>query len=279
MRTTTTILSAAIALALGGCCMGGGTATPATPLPPGTPGTAVAPTAGGPMVALAPGFAPDPMVLSGTAGGPVDASTNGPLCRGWIAAAPNHILNVTAPFTSLRVTASSSIDTTMVIRLSDGRVLCNDDFEMTNPGLVDAFPVGQHQVWIGSYSMGGTAPYTLNISAAAAAVPPLGGILPAIGLGAAFPGVPTHCGMTVPDYGPIRIGTSVVLGSHTGWSGPDGRGGYVTEDTWWNDAMWAHVGQRTTITELAGLDPVGCPYVRTAIDGGSWGWRTRNLSP
>jgi hypothetical protein len=275
MRTTTTILGAMIALSLGGCCFGGGVPG-VTPPPPGT-GTTPPPTAGGPMVTLAPGFAPDPMVLSGTAGGPVDATTQGAMCRGYIAAAPNHILNVTAPFTSLRVTASSSIDTTMVIRLSDGRVLCNDDFESLNPGVVDMFPAGQHQVWIGSYSMGGTAPYTLNISAAAAAIPGIGSIIP--GLAGAFPGVPQHCGMTVPDYGPIRIGTSVVLGSHTGWSGPDGRGGYVTEDTWWNDSMWAFVGQRTTVTELPGLDPVGCPYIRTAVDGGSWGWRIRNLSP
>ena len=80
-------------------------------------------------------------------------------------------------------------------------------------------------------------------------------------------------------YGPITIGTSVVLGSHTGWTGPDGHGGYVTSDTWWNDSMWADVGQRTTVTELPGLDPAGCPYVRVAIDTGTWGGRIRNLSP
>jgi hypothetical protein len=264
-----------LALALSGCCFGGTPGAGVTPPPPGTGG---APVAGGPMVTLAPGFAPDPMTMSGNAGGPVDAMTIGPLCRGYIAAAPNHILNVTGAFPSLRVTANSSIDTTMVIRLSDGRVLCNDDFEGLNPGVTDMFPVGQHQLWIGSYTPGGSGAYTLSVTAAGA-VPSVGSILGGLAGMGTFPGVPTHCGMTVPTYGPITIGTSVVLGSHTGWSGPDGRGGYVTEDLWWNDAMWAFVGQRTVVTELAGVDPVGCPYVRTAIDGGSWGWRIRNLSP
>lgn len=272
MRTTAIVQGALLALGLAGCCFGGtpGT-TGVTPPPPIGGGT----TAGGPMVTLAPGFAPDPMTLSGNAGGPVDAMTIGPTCRGYIGAAPNHILNVTTAFPALRVTAVSSIDTTMVIRLADGRVICNDDFESLNPGVVDMFPAGQHQVWIGSYMAGGAGAYTMSISAAAA----IPSVIPGLAGMGSFPGVPTHCGMTVPDYGPIRIGTSVVVGSHTGWSGPDGRGGYLTEDTWWNDAMWAFVGQRSTVTELAGLDPAGCPYIRVALDGGAWGWRIRNLSP
>ena len=80
--------------------------------------------------------------------------------------------------------------------------------------------------------------------------------------------LPTWCGMSYPDYGPIHIGSVVVLGAHDAWNG----------DTWWNDSMWAYVGQTGTVTELAGLDPVGCPYVRVNIDGGSWGWRIRNMT-
>jgi len=276
MRTTAIVQSAIVALALAGCCFGG---TPGGITPP-PPGTGALPTAGGPMVTIAPGFAPDPMTLSGTAGGPVAASTMGASCTAYISAAPNHILNVTAPIGSLRLTANSTTDTVMVVRLADGRVVCNDDGGgYPNPQIIDMFGVGQHQVWIGTFGAGTTGVYTLSVSAAAVVVPSVGSILGGLAGMGTFPGVPTHCGMTVPDYGPLHVGSSVVLGSHTGWSGPDGHGGYITEDRWWNDEMWAHVGQRTTVTELAGVDPVGCPYIRTAIDGGSWGWRIRNLSP
>lgn len=95
--------------------------------------------------------------------------------------------------------------------------------------------------------------------------------------GVAIAGVPAQCGMTVPDYGPLAVGLRVVLGAHTAWSGPDGRGEWVASDTWWNEDMWAHVGSPAIITELGGLDPVGCPYVRVDVDGGMWGWRIRDL--
>lgn len=80
--------------------------------------------------------------------------------------------------------------------------------------------------------------------------------------------IPTYCGMSYPDYGPLRIGSTVILGAHTEWNG----------DSWWNDAMWTYVGRTATITEFGGLDPAGCPYVRVNADGGSWGWRIRNLT-
>ncbi len=37
--------------------------------------------------------------------------------------------------------------------------------------------------------------------------------------------------------------------------------------------MVVFVGREATVTQLGGLDPQGCPYVRVDIDGGSWGWR------
>jgi hypothetical protein len=274
MQASVTLAS--LALALAGCCFSGGGGTTAPP-PPGVGAPAVG---GGATVNLAPGFMPDPTILSGTAVGTVSASTMSPSCAGYVPAAPNHILNVTAPFlTPVTLSGTAAVDTVMVIRLADGRVICNDDGPVfPNPQLVEMLPMGQHQVFYGTYSPGGNTPYTLSISAVAAPPAGLGGLAGLLG-GGGYPGAPTHCGMAVPDYGPIRIGTSVVIGSHTGWTGPDGHGGFVTDDTWWNDSMWAYVGQRTVVTELGGLDPAGCPYVRTAVDSGSWGWRIRNLSP
>lgn len=284
MMSTRYFIEAGVALtlagALAGCCFSGaGTGT----APPPPPGTAPA-VGGGATVNLAPGFAPDPTILSGTAVGTVAASTMNPICAGYVPAAPNHILNVTAPFAMpVTLSGTASVDTVMVIRLADGRVICNDDGPVfPNPQLVEILPMGQHQVFYGTYSAGGNTPYTLSISAmgggAAAGLGGLGGLAGLLG-GGGYPGAPTHCGMAVPDYGSIRIGTSVVLGAHTGWTGPDGHGGFVTDDTWWNDSMYAYVGQRTVVTELGGMDPAGCPYVRVAVDSGSWGWRIRNLSP
>jgi len=54
--------------------------------------------------------------------------------------------------------------------------------------------------------------------------------------------------MTVASYGPIEVGSSVVLGTHTGWTGPDGYGGTVTDYTWWAPEMAAYVGTRTVVT-------------------------------
>lgn len=80
--------------------------------------------------------------------------------------------------------------------------------------------------------------------------------------------IPTYCGMSYPDYGPLRVGSMVILGAHTPWNG----------ETWWNDSMWPFVGRQARITELGGLDPNGCPYVRVDVDGAAWGWRIRNMS-
>ena len=80
--------------------------------------------------------------------------------------------------------------------------------------------------------------------------------------------IPRHCGMTYPDYGAVTVGSYIVLGRHTPWAG----------DTWWNASMEGYVGRAARVTALGGLDPVGCPYVRVDVDGGSWGWRIRDAS-
>ena len=111
-----------------------------------------------------PGFTPDPRTATGEAGGPIDASTRNQACRGWIGAVSDHTLHVTSPFNYLRVVASSPQDTTLVIQLSNGTYMCNDDSEGFNPIVEGAFPAGIHRIYVGTYAQNATANYTLAVS-------------------------------------------------------------------------------------------------------------------
>lgn len=279
------IVFAWLALGLAGCCFGGLT-TPGMPVPVGSapPPVGTAPMGAGLPVTIAPGFLPDPQIGSGAAGGPIAAHTLGPHCHGYIAMAPNHVLNATGHFTNLRIVVSSPADTTLVVQRADGTFACNDDSEGLNPAVAGPFGPGQHRVWIGTYgaAQAGT-PYTiaftelLHVSAASLG----GGGMPAIptGAGAAMGAlVPQDCGMAVPVYGPVVVGASVVLGIHSPWTGGDGEGGVVTQDTNWAPEMTQFVGQRTTVTQLSGLDTAGCPGVRVQADEGQFFWRIRNVA-
>lgn len=91
--------------------------------------------------------------------------------------------------------------------------------------------------------------------------------------------IPTECGRAsgTEDYGPIAIGTRVVLGRHTPYSGPDAYGGMVADDTDWAYDMESYVGMTATVVQLAGTDSAGCAGVRVDIDGSSWFWRIRDM--
>ncbi len=158
------VLGSSILLTLGaaGCCMGG-SSTPAVtaPLPviPAIP--AIAPVAapmGTQTVTLAAGFVPDPTIAMTTAGGALPASTLATpyvYCAGNIGALPNVTLTTTTPIAGLRVLVRSTADTTLAIRLSDGRVLCNDDGGgYPNPAVEADFPAGVHQIYVGAFHQG-----------------------------------------------------------------------------------------------------------------------------
>jgi tRNA A-37 threonylcarbamoyl transferase component Bud32 len=80
-------------------------------------------------------------------------------------------------------------------------------------------------------------------------------------------GIPQACGLTDPDYGPIGVGAVVVLNRHRPVEG----------DPFWSPSMESYVGRETMVTELGGLDRVGCPVVRVDADGGYYTWRIRDL--
>lgn len=254
-RSTTQTL---LALSLAGCCFGGH--------PLGGPPAAASAT-------LAPGFTPDPMTVTGTAGGPIQASTLGSDCRGTVGLTPNHTFTLTAPFSSLRFSVTASADTTMAVRSPTGQVFCNDDTNGLNPEITNSFPAGVVQVYVGLYGGGVGTPYSMAVSQPAAPVP-TGDSPLVLGPG----GIPTSCGMVRAYFGPVVVGSSVVLGGHTPYTGPDGQGGFVTDDTNWAPEMGASVGQRTIVTSATDIDNAGCPVVHVAIDNGAYFWRIRNMS-
>jgi hypothetical protein len=129
------------------------------------PGVA-APTGGAPtMATVAPGFMPDPQVLSGTAGGTMQASQMSPNCRGWVTPTPNHILTTAGNFAGLRLVGSAAQDTTLVVRTPAGTFLCDDDGGGNfNPVIQGPAPAGTYQIWVGSYAAGQAIPYRIAVT-------------------------------------------------------------------------------------------------------------------
>lgn len=169
---TTALLLLNLSTGAAGCCFGG---TPApTPVPAFAPPVApvapaaVAPAVGSASVTLSAGFMPDPNIVSTFAGGPISASTmstGDTWCAGYIAAAPNVTLTTTTPIAGLRILARAGEDTTLAVRLSDGRVFCNDDGGgYPNPAVTVDVPAGVHQVYVGSFHMGETPLATVGFT-------------------------------------------------------------------------------------------------------------------
>lgn len=92
--------------------------------------------------------------------------------------------------------------------------------------------------------------------------------------------IPTECGQQsgAENYGSIAVGSRVVLGRHTPYTGPGQYGDMVYGDTDWAYDMEAYVGMTATVMSLEGGDSAGCPGVRVDIDSGSWFWRIRDMT-
>ncbi len=92
---------------------------------------------------------------------------------------------------------------------------------------------------------------------------------------------PTDCGQPAQqaNYGPVVVGSRIILGAHTPWSGRDSTGGTVSMDSDWNDEMMPFVGTIATVVTLDDVDPAGCAGVRVDVDGQQWFWRLRDAQP
>lgn len=101
----------------------------------------------------------------GAFGGPVDAGQVGGNCRGTVGVMPNHVVMARSGSAALRFVVSSQTDTTMMIRLPDGRFVCDDDSgEDMNPLIETATGPGAIMVWVGDYGGGETGPYTIAVT-------------------------------------------------------------------------------------------------------------------
>jgi len=116
-------------------------------------------------VNLRTGFTPDPHRTNGVSGGQLNATRLGNECRGWIAGRPDHIVRLRSNFNFFRIFVNSDSDTTLVVRLPNGRFVCNDDARGLNPAVDrDRWRRGLYRVWVGSYSEGDNSRYEIGFT-------------------------------------------------------------------------------------------------------------------
>ena len=122
------------------------------------------------------GFMPDPRRASGMAGGMVQAQSvpGAPgNCRGFIPGAPQQIIQTPTGFNFLRVIAQplAGTDLTLMVR-GTSQTWCADDTYGNVPGLdLQALPPGRYDVYVGTYSQSGPAPFQLLMSELQSTVP------------------------------------------------------------------------------------------------------------
>lgn len=80
---------------------------------------------------------------------------------------------------------------------------------------------------------------------------------------------PQACGLTdrTVRWEGLTVGSEVVLGRHRPVNGDDN----------WDPQMEPYVGRTARVTELVGVDAVGCALVHVDVDRGQWFWRARDL--
>lgn len=145
-----------------------GPGTPTPPVTPPAPGGGLG--SGDPLYGthnLSGGFTPDPKLVTVAAGGDTAVAAAGlpGNCVGFIAPAqPDVRLDLSNFPGSLKVASCADSDTALAIRTPSGNWLCNDDTEGRNPVIELARPTGRYDVWVATYSAGGTAPSTVHVT-------------------------------------------------------------------------------------------------------------------
>ena len=105
------------------------------------------------LIDLVSGFEDDPLVIPIAAGGQENAEELGSDCYGLVADRPDVSINYSSGEFELNFAVLSEIDTTLVINSPSGQWVCNDDYNLVNPGISFNNPQsGQYDIWIGVYS-------------------------------------------------------------------------------------------------------------------------------
>jgi hypothetical protein len=118
-------------------------------------------------VNLRSGFTPDPHVTNLRSGGNVAASQVGSDCKGFISGTPDVRLVYSSGSLPLIISASSQVDTTLVVNAPDGSWYCDDDSgsQGLNPALRFNHPSsGRYEIWVGTYRNASLQPAQLHIS-------------------------------------------------------------------------------------------------------------------
>lgn len=118
-------------------------------------------------VRLNAGFADDPYTVRISSGGLTDASNLGNGCRGYIATRPDVRLHYQAgEILPLILSATSDVDTTIVVNAPDGSWYCDDDSGGSLNPMVRFEPAlsGRYEIWVGTYGEADNHPATVNIS-------------------------------------------------------------------------------------------------------------------
>lgn len=117
-------------------------------------------------ITLAPGFTPDPHLVSLRAGGDISATGAGSGCSGYITNPPDFRLNWDGSGSlNLKISVLSKADTTLVVNGPNGEWYCDDDSGEDNNPLVTLESVGgRYEIWVGTYGSGDPQPAVLSIS-------------------------------------------------------------------------------------------------------------------
>src|SRR5262245_3493734 len=113
------------------------------------------------VVNLTGGFLPDPHVVDIVPGGDTQVEDLGAGCTGYIfASQPDLKVVLDSAGSQFGIFVNSNIDTTLVIKDSNGGWHCRDDAEFltnSNPGVLFRKPLnGTYDIWVGTYSDVGT---------------------------------------------------------------------------------------------------------------------------
>lgn len=117
-------------------------------------------------VALNQRFSPDPNIVRGQAGGNVAANRVNNSCRGYISPQPSHVIRSRSGIQMLSFVVQATEDTTIMVQLPNGQVVCDDDHggDM-NPLVQVPVPRGDTKIWVGSYNQRNVGiPYQLGLT-------------------------------------------------------------------------------------------------------------------